>query len=76
MTAGTVNAIEVENLTRTYRDVVAVDGVDLVIPRGELFGLVGPDGPAALWPQLAAMAVFSVVIFGFALLRFQKKFSD
>lgn len=33
-------------------------------------------GPAALWPQLAAMAVFSVVIFGFALLRFQKKFSD
>jgi len=44
MTAGTVNAIEAENLTRTYRDVVAVDRVDLVIPRGELFGLVGPDG--------------------------------
>jgi ABC-2 type transport system permease protein len=33
-------------------------------------------GPADLWPQLLAMAVFSVGIFGFALLRFQKKFSD
>jgi ABC-2 type transport system permease protein len=33
-------------------------------------------GPAALIPQLGAMALFSCVIFGFALLRFQKKFSD
>jgi ABC-2 type transport system permease protein len=33
-------------------------------------------GPVAMWPQLAAMALFSFVIFGFALLRFQKKFSD
>jgi ABC-2 type transport system permease protein len=34
------------------------------------------SGPVALWPQLAAMAVFSCAIFGFALLRFQKKLSD
>jgi ABC-2 type transport system permease protein len=33
-------------------------------------------GPAALAPQLAAMAAFSVVIFSFALLRFRKKFAD
>jgi ABC-2 type transport system permease protein len=33
-------------------------------------------GPVALWPQLGAMATFSFAIFGFALLRFQKKFSD
>lgn len=33
-------------------------------------------GPLALWPQLAAMALFSVLIFGMALLRFQKKFAD
>lgn len=34
------------------------------------------SGPVALWPQLAAMAVFSTCIFGFALMRFQKKFVD
>jgi ABC-2 type transport system permease protein len=33
-------------------------------------------GPADLWPQLAAMTVFSILIFGFALLRFRKKLSD
>lgn len=33
-------------------------------------------GPIDVWPQLAAMAIFSVGIFSIALLRFQKKFSD
>jgi ABC-2 type transport system ATP-binding protein len=44
MSTPTGNAIEAKGLKRTYGDVVAVDGVDLVVPRGELFGLVGPDG--------------------------------
>ncbi len=44
MTEITGNALEVRGLTRTFRDVTAVDGVDLVVPRGELFGLLGPDG--------------------------------
>ncbi len=33
-------------------------------------------GPLDVWPQLLAMAVFSVAIFAFALARFQKKFAD
>ena len=33
-------------------------------------------GPLDVWPQLLAMVIFSVAIFGFALLRFKKKFSD
>lgn len=37
-------AIEARGLTKTFRDVVAVDDVSLSIPRGEVFGLVGPDG--------------------------------
>lgn len=37
-------AIDVRELTRTFRQVTAVDGVTLTIPRGEVFGLVGPDG--------------------------------
>ncbi|MRR11427.1 ABC transporter permease [bacterium] len=33
-------------------------------------------GLAALWPQLAAMAVFAILIFGAALARFQKRLAD
>lgn len=36
--------IETENLTRAFKNVVAVDGLDLGVQRGEIFGLVGPDG--------------------------------
>jgi ABC-2 type transport system ATP-binding protein len=36
--------IETENLTKRFKNVVAVDGLDLKIQQGEIFGLVGPDG--------------------------------
>ncbi len=36
--------IETENLTRTFKNVVAVDGLNLSVRQGETFGLVGPDG--------------------------------
>jgi ABC-2 type transport system ATP-binding protein len=36
--------IQTENLTRKFRDLVAVDHLNLEINRGEIFGLVGPDG--------------------------------
>ena len=47
MTNGTDSvelAIEARDLVRSFRDVRAVDGVSITIPRGEVFGLVGPDG--------------------------------
>ncbi len=37
-------AIEVSDLTKSFDDTPAVSEVDLKIARGELFGLVGPDG--------------------------------
>lgn len=37
-------AICVEGLTRRFGDVVAVDALSFAVRRGELFGLVGPDG--------------------------------
>ncbi len=40
--SGTV--IETENLTRAFKNVVAVDGLNLTVQQGEIFGLVGPDG--------------------------------
>jgi len=36
--------IETENLTRAFKNVVAVNGLTLGVRRGEVFGLVGPDG--------------------------------
>ena len=37
-------AISAAGLTRAFDSVVAVDGVDLAVPRGAVFGLLGPDG--------------------------------
>ena len=37
-------AVKTQKLTKTYGDQVAVDSVDLVIPRGVAFGYLGPNG--------------------------------
>jgi ABC-2 type transport system ATP-binding protein len=36
--------IEARGLTRRFGEVVAVDGVDLAVERGEVFGCLGPNG--------------------------------
>jgi ABC-2 type transport system ATP-binding protein len=36
--------IETQDLTRRFGDLTAVDHLNLAIPPGEIFGLVGPDG--------------------------------
>ncbi|MFW6385427.1 MAG: ATP-binding cassette domain-containing protein, partial [Halodesulfurarchaeum sp.] len=36
--------IRVEGLEKRYGDVDAVDGIDLDVETGEVFGLVGPNG--------------------------------
>lgn len=36
--------IETENLTKRYDNVVAVDGLNLAVRKGEIFGLLGPNG--------------------------------
>ena len=37
-------ALRVTNLRKTYKDVVAVDGIELNVPAGQCFGLLGPNG--------------------------------
>jgi ABC-2 type transport system ATP-binding protein len=39
-----VAAIEVRGLRKTYRGVVALDGLDLTVPVGGVFGFLGPNG--------------------------------
>jgi ABC-2 type transport system ATP-binding protein len=41
---GAMEAIRIENLTRTFRETTAVDRLTFSVAEGELFGLVGPDG--------------------------------
>ncbi|HUI31707.1 MAG TPA: ABC transporter ATP-binding protein [Candidatus Acidoferrales bacterium] len=36
--------IQIQNLTKKYGDLVAVDNASLAINRGELVGIIGPDG--------------------------------
>lgn len=36
--------VQVDNLTKHYGDIVAVDGVSFSIEEGEIFGLLGPNG--------------------------------
>ena len=44
MTFPDAAAISARGLTRRFRDLVAVDGLTVEVPKGALFGLVGPDG--------------------------------
>ncbi len=37
-------AIEVAGLTKSYRDVTVLDGVDLTVPEGTVYALLGPNG--------------------------------
>lgn len=36
--------IETNSLTKKFRNLVAVDNIDLKIPRGKIFGFLGPNG--------------------------------
>lgn len=38
------NVIETKDLTKKYGDFVAVDGLNLDIKEGEIFGILGPNG--------------------------------
>src|SRR5512137_2787698 len=37
-------AIQAQGLTKSYGKVLALRGVDLDVPRGEIFGFLGPNG--------------------------------
>jgi len=43
-TPDTETAIDIQGLSKEFRGVKAVDDVSMTVPRGEVFGLVGPDG--------------------------------
>ncbi len=44
MTISETFAVELQDVVKRYNEIVAVDGVDLLIKKGEIFGLLGPNG--------------------------------
>ena len=38
------SVIRTQNLTKRFGDLVAVDGIDLDVHEGEVFGFLGPNG--------------------------------
>lgn len=51
-------AIKAENLTKTFGSLTAVDRLSLTVERGEIFGLVGPDGAG----KTTIMRMFSGIL--------------
>ena len=49
-----MQAIKTVQLTKKYKDVTAVDGLDLTARQGELFALLGENG-AGKRPQLKCL---------------------
>ncbi|MGA0184204.1 MAG: ATP-binding cassette domain-containing protein, partial [Candidatus Nanopelagicales bacterium] len=37
-------AVQAEGLVKEFGDVKALNGIDLVVPRGKVVGLLGPNG--------------------------------
>ena len=39
-----MSMIQIKDLTKTYRDLTAVRGLNLTIEKGDVFGFIGPNG--------------------------------
>ena len=68
-TRDTGPAVEVGSLIKRYGELVAVDGLSLTIPRGEVLGLLGPNGSGKTTTincilQLLAYDKGSIRVFG------------
>lgn len=64
--------VNVSGLVKRYKKQVAVDGVDLQIRRGEIFGLIGPDGSgkSSLMKAIAGVLTYdegTLEVFGTAI---------
>lgn len=54
-----MNVIQIDNLVKKFGDYTAVNGLNLSIEKGEVFGLLGPNGvarvPRLIWYAACCM---------------------
>lgn len=72
------SAIETRGLTKTFGRQRAVDGVDLVVPRGSVFGFLGPNGSGKtttirMLLGLAAASSGEIELLGSAMPKFSRE---
>ena len=53
-----MNVVEIENVTKTFADVRAVDGLSLAVPRGSIYGFIGPNGSGKTTTLRMIMNIF------------------
>ena len=53
------SVVDIRNVSKTYGDIRALDGVSISVDAGEMFGLIGPDGAgkSTLYRLLATLLV-------------------
>lgn len=71
-----MNTVEIENVTKNFGDVVAVDDLVLTVPRGSVYGFIGPNGSGKtttlrmimniLYPNTGSIRVFGDMLNGAA----------
>ena len=64
-----MNAIEISGVTKTFGNVVAVDNLSLTVPRGSIYGFIGPNGSGKTTTMRMVVGIFhpdqgSIHVFG------------
>ena len=54
------NVIEVKNLTKRYGRTTVVNGISFTVARGEIFGLIGPNGSGKTTTILMLLGLTSI----------------
>jgi len=55
-------AIKMTSLRKEFDDLVAVQGLEVSIPEGEIYGLIGPNGAGKTTPIRSERAIDSKII--------------
>jgi ABC-2 type transport system ATP-binding protein len=53
-----VNAVELSGITKTFGSVTAVDDLSLTVPRGSVYGFIGPNGSGKTTTMRMIMNIF------------------
>ncbi|HEV2970153.1 MAG TPA: ATP-binding cassette domain-containing protein [Pirellulales bacterium] len=53
-----MNAVELENVSKTFGTHVAVDGLNLIVPEGTVYGFIGPNGSGKTTTLRVVLRIF------------------